>query len=110
VFARKPLKVNPSITARSPTPVKDLVATIAACVHRNNSKPKYLLIRNCLRHGFHLGGHPKDPRADITAEEIIARAPDIIIGFWCGKKFRPEKVTARPGLPSTRHSERRSRR
>ncbi len=25
------------------------------------------------------------------------RAPDIIIGSWCGKKFRPEKVTARPG-------------
>jgi iron complex transport system substrate-binding protein len=31
-------------------------------------------------------------------EEIIARAPDIIIGSWCGKKFRPEKVAARPGF------------
>lgn len=29
--------------------------------------------------------------------EIIARQPDIIIGSWCGKKFRPEKVAARPG-------------
>ncbi len=29
--------------------------------------------------------------------EIARRAPDIIIGSWCGKKFRPEKVTARPG-------------
>ena len=46
----------------------------------------------------------------VTAEEIIARAPDIIIGSWCGKKFRPEKVTARPGLPGTRRSERRSSR
>jgi iron complex transport system substrate-binding protein len=26
-----------------------------------------------------------------TAEEIIARRPDIIIGSWSGKKFRPEK-------------------
>ena len=44
----------------------------------------------------------------VTAEEIIARAPDIIIGSWCGKKFRPEKVMARPGLPGSRRSERRS--
>jgi len=28
---------------------------------------------------------------------IVARNPDIVIGFWCGKKFRPEKVAARPG-------------
>jgi iron complex transport system substrate-binding protein len=29
--------------------------------------------------------------------QIVARNPDIIIGSWCGKKFRPEKVAARPG-------------
>jgi iron complex transport system substrate-binding protein len=29
--------------------------------------------------------------------EIVRRAPDIIIGSWCGKKFRPETVSARPG-------------
>ncbi len=29
--------------------------------------------------------------------EIIRRQPDIVIGSWCGKKFRPEKVAARPG-------------
>lgn len=29
--------------------------------------------------------------------QIVARAPDIVIGSWCGKKFRPEKVAARPG-------------
>src|SRR5204862_4541858 len=32
----------------------------------------------------------------VTAEEIVAREPDLIIGSWCGKKFRPEKVAARP--------------
>ena len=31
------------------------------------------------------------------AGEIVRRNPDIIIGSWCGKKFRPEKVVARPG-------------
>ena len=30
-------------------------------------------------------------------EDVIRRQPDIIIGSWCGKKFRPEKVAARPG-------------
>ena len=34
----------------------------------------------------------------VTAEEIIAREPDIIIGSWCGKKFRAEKVAVRPGF------------
>lgn len=29
--------------------------------------------------------------------EIARRRPDIVIGSWCGKKFRPEKVAARPG-------------
>ena len=31
------------------------------------------------------------------AQTIIDRAPDIVIGSWCGKKFRPEKVAARAG-------------
>jgi iron complex transport system substrate-binding protein len=30
-------------------------------------------------------------------QSIIDRAPDIVIGSWCGKKFRPEKVAERPG-------------
>lgn len=34
----------------------------------------------------------------VTPAEVVARAPDIIIGSWCGKKFRPEKVAARPGF------------
>jgi iron complex transport system substrate-binding protein len=28
---------------------------------------------------------------------IVARAPDIIVGSWCGKHFRAEKVSSRPG-------------
>jgi iron complex transport system substrate-binding protein len=28
---------------------------------------------------------------------IVQRSPDIIVGSWCGKKFRSEKVAARPG-------------
>jgi iron complex transport system substrate-binding protein len=36
----------------------------------------------------------------VTAEAIIAAAPGVIIGSWCGKKFRPEKVVSRPGFDS----------
>jgi iron complex transport system substrate-binding protein len=32
-----------------------------------------------------------------SGQTIIERAPDIVIGSLCGKKFRPEKVAARPG-------------
>ncbi|HEX4113944.1 MAG TPA: cobalamin-binding protein [Stellaceae bacterium] len=41
----------------------------------------------------------------VDAGQIIAGAPDIIIGSWCGKKFRPERVAARAGfaaLPAVR--------
>jgi iron complex transport system substrate-binding protein len=31
------------------------------------------------------------------SQTIMDRAPDIIIGSWCGKKFRAEKVAARVG-------------
>jgi iron complex transport system substrate-binding protein len=30
--------------------------------------------------------------------EVIAAQPDIIIGSWCGKKFRPEQLAARAGF------------
>ena len=39
---------------------------------------------------------------------IIERAPDIIIGSWCGKKFRAEKVASREGwqyVPAVRHQQ-----
>ncbi len=29
--------------------------------------------------------------------EIIRRQPEMVMGSWCGKKFRPERVAARPG-------------
>ena len=32
----------------------------------------------------------------VTPDEVIRRAPDIIVGSWCGKKFNKEKVVARP--------------
>jgi iron complex transport system substrate-binding protein len=34
----------------------------------------------------------------VSAEEVIAAAPDIIIGSWCGKRFRPERVSRRSGF------------
>jgi iron complex transport system substrate-binding protein len=34
----------------------------------------------------------------VSAPELIAAAPDIIVGSWCGKKFVPAKVAARPGF------------
>ncbi|MFP7722080.1 cobalamin-binding protein [Lysobacter sp. A3-1-A15] len=42
------------------------------------------------------------------ADEVVRRAPDIIIGSWCGKKFRPDRVAARPGwdaIPAVRDGE-----
>ena len=39
---------------------------------------------------------------------VVRRAPDIIVGSWCGKKFRPERVAARPGwadVPAVRDGE-----
>ena len=40
--------------------------------------------------------------------EVVRRAPDLIFGSWCGKKFRPERVAARPGwsgIPAVRDGE-----
>jgi iron complex transport system substrate-binding protein len=42
----------------------------------------------------------------VTPQEVIAAGPDIIIGSWCGKKFVPAKVAARPGfdaIPAVRN-------
>jgi iron complex transport system substrate-binding protein len=39
------------------------------------------------------------------ALEVPRRAPDVILGSWCGKKFRPEEVAVRPGwdaIPAVR--------
>ena len=40
--------------------------------------------------------HGKD-RIIADAQDVIDANPDVIIGSWCGKKFRPEKVAARAG-------------
>lgn len=40
--------------------------------------------------------------------EVIRRAPDLIVGSWCGKKFRPEQVAARTGwreVPAVRDNQ-----
>jgi iron complex transport system substrate-binding protein len=33
----------------------------------------------------------------VNGGEVVEKSPQIIIGSWCGKKFRPEQVAARPG-------------
>jgi iron complex transport system substrate-binding protein len=43
----------------------------------------------------------------VTETEVIAAAPDVIIGSWCGKKVRPERIIARPGwqdVPAVRQA------
>lgn len=43
-----------------------------------------------------------------NGDEVVRRAPDIILGSWCGKRFRPEKVAARPGwdtIPAVRNGQ-----
>ncbi len=40
--------------------------------------------------------------------EAVRRAPDIIVGSWCGKRFRPERVVGREGwqdVPAVRDGE-----
>jgi iron complex transport system substrate-binding protein len=40
--------------------------------------------------------------------EVVRRAPDIILGSWCGKRFRPKQVAARSGwdtVPAVRDGE-----
>ena len=38
------------------------------------------------------------PERIVTPDAVIATMPDIIIGSWCGKKFVPAKVAARPSF------------
>ena len=43
-----------------------------------------------------------------NGDEVIRRAPDVILGSWCGKRFRPEKVAARHGwetIPAVIHGD-----
>ena len=44
----------------------------------------------------------------VAVSDVIAAAPDIIIGSWCGKKFVPAKVARRAGfdaIPAVRDGE-----
>ena len=40
----------------------------------------------------------------VSLDQVIERQPDLIIGSWCGKKFRPERVIARPGFAAASRS------
>ena len=33
----------------------------------------------------------------VTTEQVVSRSPDIIIGSWCGKPVRKERIASRPG-------------
>ena len=47
-------------------------------------------------------------RVVADALEAARRLPDVIVGSWCGKKFRPEKVAAREGwadVPAVRNAQ-----
>jgi iron complex transport system substrate-binding protein len=53
-----------------------------------------------------LAGRKSASDRTTTPEAVIGRAPEIIIGSWCGKKFSKEKVAARPGfdaIPAVRN-------
>jgi iron complex transport system substrate-binding protein len=52
-----------------------------------------------------LAAQPSARDRIVTSDQVIAAAPDIILGSWCGKKLRPEKIAARPGwgaIPAVR--------
>lgn len=33
----------------------------------------------------------------VRSQDVLKEQPDVILGSWCGKKFRPERVAARAG-------------
>ena len=45
-----------------------------------------------------LAGRKSARERIVTGAAVIAGAPDIIIGSWCGKKFAPARLAARPGF------------
>jgi iron complex transport system substrate-binding protein len=41
----------------------------------------------------------------VSPQRVLEKQPEVILGSWCGKKFRPERVAARPGweaIPAVR--------
>lgn len=45
----------------------------------------------------HRAGSLARDRIIADPAEVVRRAPDVIIGSWCGRKFRPERLMAREG-------------
>jgi iron complex transport system substrate-binding protein len=45
-----------------------------------------------------LAARKSAPERIVSAADVIAAQPDIIVGSWCGKKFVPSKVVARAGF------------
>jgi iron complex transport system substrate-binding protein len=44
----------------------------------------------------------------VSSEQVIARAPDVIVGSWCGKPVRKERIITRPGwdaVPAVRNGQ-----
>jgi iron complex transport system substrate-binding protein len=41
--------------------------------------------------------HAASGRVIADADLVVRKDPEVILGSWCGKKFRPERVAARPG-------------
>jgi iron complex transport system substrate-binding protein len=55
-----------------------------------------------------LSVHPHARDRIVTPAAAAARAPDIVIGSWCGRRFMPDVVRARPGwqdVPAVRDGE-----
>ena len=44
----------------------------------------------------------------VSSEQVVARAPEVIIGSWCGKPVRKERIATRPGwqdVPAVRNDQ-----
>jgi iron complex transport system substrate-binding protein len=44
----------------------------------------------------------------VSSEQVIERSPEVIIGSWCGKPVRQERIAARPGwqdVPAVRNGQ-----
>ncbi len=55
----------------------------------------------------HLSDQKSATNRIVTGDAVITAAPDIILGSWCGKRFRPEHVLARSGfdaIPAVRNN------
>ncbi len=52
------------------------------------------------------GARAAKQRVIADPAEVVRRAPDVIVGSWCGKKFQPRQIALRPGwagIPAVRH-------